>query len=300
MTRVLCVGIAVVDFLFRYPELPTKPGKHIAQSFEAVMGGMAANAAAAAVKLGCEAALMSRVGEDANGGFTLAELMAHGVELSAVEQVLDVPTSLSSVAVGGDGERMLFNHQDRQLLLDAPAPPASAYGRFDALLDDTRWPAAGARGLQLAAERGVPGIADIDHAIEPVWLSTTLGRASHAVFSRDGLAACMGVDGVAAGLAEARRLASGHVAVTLGGDGVVWLEDATSRHLPAFEVRSVDTLGACDVFHGALAVALAERRPWAEALRFASAAAALKCSRPSGRGSFPTRREVERLLGEPR
>jgi sulfofructose kinase len=88
--------------------------------------------------------------------------------------------------------------------------------------------------------------------------------------------------------------------VTLGGDGVVWLEGATSRHLPAFEVRSVDTLGAGDVFHGALAVALAERRPWAEALRFASAAAALKCSRPSGRGSFPTRREVERLLGEPR
>src|SRR3954452_17031840 len=88
-------------------------------------GGMAANAAAAAVKLRCDAALMSRVGEDANGGFTLAELMVHGVELSAVEQVLDVPTSLSSVAVGGDGERMLFNHQDRQLLLDAPAPPAS-------------------------------------------------------------------------------------------------------------------------------------------------------------------------------
>src|SRR3954453_3899231 len=262
MTRVLCVGIAVVDFLFRYPELPTKPGKHIAQSFEAVMGGLAANAAAAAAKLACDAALMSRVGEDANGGFTLAELTWHGIDLSGVEHVLDVPTSLSAVAIGDDGERMLFNHQDRRLLLDAPAPPASGYRYFDALLDDTRWPAAGAQGLQLAAERGVPGIADIDHAIEPEWLSTTLGRASHVVFSRDGLAACLGVDSVAAGLAEARRLAAGRVAVTLGGDGVVWLEDATSRHLPAFEIRSVDTLGAGDVY-GALAVALAERRPWA-------------------------------------
>src|SRR3954469_7380074 len=51
-------------------------------------GGMAANAAATAAKLECEAALMSRVGEDANGGFTRAELMAHGVDLSAVEHVL--------------------------------------------------------------------------------------------------------------------------------------------------------------------------------------------------------------------
>src|SRR3954447_15685262 len=109
MTRVLCVGIAVVDFLFRYPALPTKPGKHIAQSFEAVMGGMAANAAATAAKLECEAALMSRVGEDANGGFTRAELMTHGVDLSAVEHLPEVPTSLSSVAIGDDGERMLFN-----------------------------------------------------------------------------------------------------------------------------------------------------------------------------------------------
>src|SRR4051794_39779238 len=159
MTRVLCVGIAVVDFLFRYPELPAKPGKHIAQSFEAVMGGMAANAAAAAAKLGCDAALLSRVGEDANGGFTLAELTWHSIALPGVEHVRAVPPSLPGVASGDEGARMLFNPQARRLLLDAPAPPASGYRRFDALLDDTRWPAAGAQGLQLAAERGVPGIA---------------------------------------------------------------------------------------------------------------------------------------------
>ena len=71
---------------------------------------MAGNAAVAAAKLGAEAALMSRLGEDANGRFTLDELEWHGVDLSAVEHVLGVPTSLSAVAVGDDGERMLFNH----------------------------------------------------------------------------------------------------------------------------------------------------------------------------------------------
>jgi sulfofructose kinase len=257
---------------------------------------MAANAAIAAARLGGDAALMTRVGEDANGAFALAELEAHGVDLCGAEHVRDVPTSLSAVAVGEDGERLLFNHQDRRLLLDAAAPAEGAFGRFDALLTDTRWPAAGVLGLELAAARGVPGVADIDHAIEGDWVARTLRVASHVVFSSEGLASCLGVDGLEAGIAAARGLAPGRLAVTLGGDGFVWLDGDTLRRVPAFDVRAVDTLGAGDVFHGALTLALAERRAWPEALTFAPAAAAVKCSRPSGRGSFPTREEVERML----
>ena len=296
MTRILCIGIAVVDFVFRYRELPRGPGKHIADDMRPVVGGMAANAAVAAATLGADAALMSRVGEDANGAFALDELAWHGLDLSAVEHVRGVPTSLSGVAVDDGGERMLFNHQDRRLLLDAEAPPASAYRSFDAVLDDTRWPAAGVAGLQLARSRGVPAIADIDHEIEERWLAPTLGSATHLVFSRDGLAAALGVDGIESGLTEARRLASGRIAVTLGAEGLIWLDGTTPRRIPAFRVRAVDTLGAGDVFHGALALALAEGRDWVDGLLFAAAAAAVKCSRPSGRGSFPTRIDVQRLI----
>jgi sulfofructose kinase len=300
MTKILCIGIAVVDFVFRYRELPRGPGKHIAQDMHPVVGGMAANAAVAATRLGADAALMSRVGADPNGTFALAELQWHGLDLRAVEHVRGVPTSLSGVAVDDAGERMLFNHQDRRLLLEAAAPPDQAYGQFDAVLDDTRWPAAGAAGLRLAAARGVPGIADVDHAIEADWLAPTLGSASHVVFSRDGLANCFGIDGLEAGIAEARRLVAGRLAVTLGDQGVVWQDGATLRRVPAFTVKAVDTLGAGDVFHGALTLALGERRPWEMALLFAAAAAAVKCSRPSGRGSFPTRQEVERLMEQGR
>ena len=82
----------------------------------------------------------------------------------------------------------------------------------------------------------------------------------------------------------------------MGGEGVAWLEGATLHRMPAFRVRAIDTLGAGDVFHGALALALGEGSEWEQALQFASAAAAAKCSRPSGRGSFPTRDEVIALM----
>jgi sulfofructose kinase len=58
----------------------------------------------------------------------------------------------------------------------------------------------------------------------------------------------------------------------------------------------VDTLGAGDVWHGAFALALAEGRPEPAAVRFASAAAALKVQRAGGRAGAPTRGELEAFL----
>ena len=66
----------------------------------------------------------------------------------------------------------------------------------------------------------------------------------------------------------------------------------------AFDVDVVDTLGAGDVFHGAFVLALAETRPVPDALRWASAAAALKCTRFGGRAGIPSRAEVDEFLGE--
>ena len=68
------------------------------------------------------------------------------------------------------------------------------------------------------------------------------------------------------------------------------------RHLPAFPVKPVDTLGAGDVFHGALALGLAEGLEIEAALRLAAAAAALKCTRSGGRAGTPSRSEVDAFL----
>jgi sulfofructose kinase len=67
-------------------------------------------------------------------------------------------------------------------------------------------------------------------------------------------------------------------------------------HHPAFRVAVIDTLGAGDVWHGAFALALAERREEAAAVRFASAAAALKVQRFGGRTGTPRRDELDAFL----
>jgi len=74
------------------------------------------------------------------------------------------------------------------------------------------------------------------------------------------------------------------------------LEKGELRRFPAFVVPVVDTLGAGDVWHGAFALALAEGRDEAEAVRFASAAAAIKVQRAGGRSGAPTRVELDEFL----
>jgi sulfofructose kinase len=68
------------------------------------------------------------------------------------------------------------------------------------------------------------------------------------------------------------------------------------KHEPAPAVEAIDTLAAGDTFHGAFALGLAEGWPIAKILPFASAAAAIKCTRFGGRLGAPTRAEVEAFL----
>ena len=77
--------------------------------------------------------------------------------------------------------------------------------------------------------------------------------------------------------------------MTNGPDDVLWLEGRALRRSPVFAVAAVDTLGAGDVFHGAFTLALAEGRDLAGAMRFAAAAAGLKCTRVGGSAGAPTR-----------
>jgi sulfofructose kinase len=86
--------------------------------------------------------------------------------------------------------------------------------------------------------------------------------------------------------------------VTVGESGVLFLEEGRVAAVPAFAVDAVDTLAAGDAWHGAFALALAEGRDERAAIRFASAAAAIKCTRFGGRAGLPSRAEVDAFLRE--
>jgi sulfofructose kinase len=94
-------------------------------------------------------------------------------------------------------------------------------------------------------------------------------------------------------IAAAVRRGCSNVCVTLGADGYSSFQNGKIVHVQGFKVDAVDTTGAGDVFHGAFAAALCLGKDLNGSLKFAAAAAALKCTKPGGRSGIPSRGEVE-------
>jgi sugar/nucleoside kinase (ribokinase family) len=109
------------------------------------------------------------------------------------------------------------------------------------------------------------------------------------------------MEDLAAALRQFGQATNAFLAVTNGPDPVLWRDhDDTMRELPVFQITAIDTLAAGDIFHGAFALALIEGREVESALRFAAAAAGVKCTRFGGSAVAPTRAEAEALLSNAR
>ena len=295
--KVICVGHAALDRVFSVTSWPAGSGKIAAHRFEESGGGMAANAAAAIARLGGEAVFWGPTGEDAIANAIRAQFVADGVDASNLRSFQGCVSSHSAVIVDERGERLVVGLRGSALQAPADWLPLGQVGSAGALLADVRWPDGAGRALQAARAAGIPAILDGEIADREV-LEALARAADHIIFSERGLEAYCGADrdgGLRKALANGARLA----AVTSGEAGVDWIEaDAPRavRRCPAFAVATVDTLAAGDVFHGAYALALAEGLRIGDAMRFAAAASAIKCSRPGGRSGAPRREEVEALL----
>lgn len=288
----MCVGFAAQDFVFGLPSLPTQPIKHRATSFACVGGGNAATAAVAAAGLGARARLSARLGDDTTGDAMLAEFAAHGVDASPSRRFSGCASPLSAILVDAADERMIVSYADPALPAD-PGWLGDLPGDVDAVLGDVRWIEGATHLLGQARRRGLPAILDGDLPGAP---HAALQAANLVAFSAGGLARTTGIESIPEALAAAERLTDATVMATDGPRGVFWREGGGLRRQPAFPVTAVDTLGAGDVFHGALTVGLAEGMTLAQAARFASAAAALKCTRFGGRAGAPERAEVDALM----
>jgi sulfofructose kinase len=295
MARVFCVGHAVQDFVFAVPRLPDGGRKYLAEGFRSVGGGPAATAAVTIAKLGGEASLAARVGDDTIAHAILTELSGYGVDCTWVRRFPGCGSPVSAVMIDARGERMIVNHLDSSMPSSAEWLPAVGSLAVDAVLADVRWPQGAAAMLTQARAAGLPAVLDADLPVPRD--GALLRAASHIAFSREGLLEFAGDDDVERALRRVAADVGTWCCVTLGEEGCWVLERGRLERHAAYRVPAIDTLGAGDVWHGAFTLALAERRGEGAAVAFASAAAALKVRRFGGREGAPARAEVDAFLG---
>jgi len=308
--RVVVIGAVNVDMVITGAPLP-RPGETvIGGTFSLHHGGKGGNQAVAAARAlrggpldGC-VALIAAVGDDSFGREALAALEAEGVNVGSVAARSSVATGVALVAVDARGENQISvaagaNGTLRPSEVEAALRPHLADGvvvlaslelPIDAVLAAayvTR--ESGARFiLNPAPAQNVP-VALLRQA---AFVTPNEGELATLVPDAPG-----GPDAAAHQLSYADREL--RIAVTLGSQGVLAIGPDVDAHLRALEVEAVDTVGAGDAFNGAFAAALAEGRPFVEAVRRGRTAGGLAVTKPGAREGMPTRSEIDRAK-EPR
>lgn len=295
MRRIICVGHAALDRVYRIATFPAKPTKIRALEYIESGGGMAANAAAAIARLGGSVELWSRVGEDDAGVSVRRGLRGAGVDVRYVQAFDEGRTTTSAILVDDEGERLIVGARDVNMPSGTSWLPMERIREAGAVLADLRWMEAARAVLEEARENGVTTVLDVDVGGREA-LGEILPLADYAIFSAASLDEFAAEDALEDRLARVAALGPRHAGVTLGADGYLWREGGKVQRCDGFKVDVVDTTGAGDVFHGAFTLAIAEGKQSADAARFACAAAALKCTRLGARAGQPSRRTVAALM----
>ena len=294
---VICVGgSATIDQIFLVDEVKLPSVKITATDFVETGGGMGANAAVAVQRLGGRAIYWGRVGDDETGDQVIALLKHEGVDVSTLLRLSGFRTKIATILIDKRGERLVVSVQPQGYPPDASWLPVERVGDADAVLADTRWPAGAQRLFDAAAMAGKPSVFDGD-AGEPQQVRETARLATHPFLSQSMLHSLQTGEPEHAlpKLFGGRNVVCG---VTLGAAGVMWFDGERIASAPSPAVKAIDTLAAGDTWHGAFALALAERKELNEAITFATAVAAMKCTRFGGRAGIPKRDQFERWWSE--
>jgi sugar/nucleoside kinase (ribokinase family) len=296
--KILCAGIAVQDIVMRVEHFPGAGAKVAASEFIITGGGCAANAAVTIARLNGHVAFAGPLGggDDHISERILSDLAKEGIDCGGVARVAGGTASVSLILLDMTGEKTIATRRGVNLGDTVPKDPDGLVADADAVLVDNRFPQFVTQVCRAAQKRKIPVVIDLDQATsidDPL-----LALGTHVISSAEALHGTTGVQDYGAGLKKLAEHLSGFVAITDGPHGVYWLDGGNLRHLPAFKVEAIDSLGAGDAFHGAFTLALTEGRALADIMRFASATAALKCTKFGGASGAPTRAEVEAFLAK--
>ena len=280
----------------RVENFPTPGTKVVASDFIITGGGCAANAAVAAARLGGRVGFAGPLGgpDDHVSNRILADLAKEGIDCGGVVRVNGGTASVSLILLDVSGEKTIATRRGVNLGKVLPADAARLVADADAVLVDNRFPDFVTAVCRAAQPRKIPIVIDLDQATKPDDALLKLG--THVVSSAEALHGTTGLSDYGAGLQHLAEHVSGFLAITDGPNGVYWRDKGALRHMPAFKVKAIDSLGAGDAFHAGFTLALAEGRDVEDAMRFASATAALKCTHFGGGAGAATRAEVKEFL----
>ena len=233
-------------------------------------------------------------GDDESGGFQQEEMDREGVDAHWIMAPGCMSQSSFILIDEKSGERTVLWKRDLRIALHPEDLRADWIAGARVLLIDGHDTAASTQAAQWAREAGTLVLGDFDnryHGVEEL-----LEYVDFAITSKDFPARPMGEHNLLKSLpkihAQFKCCLTG---ATLGRLGALLWNGVRFHLCPGFRVRTVDTTGAGDIFHGAFAYGIVRGWPVDEILEFSCAAGGLNCEGHGARGGIATLLEIDRL-----
>jgi sulfofructose kinase len=289
--QAVCVGVVTIDTIALVDKYPSADERVMAQEISRAGGGPAAVAAVALSRLGIKSAIVGTIGDDADGKEVLRIFEKEGVDTSGIS--IGTSATAGSVIVASK-ELSARAISTRQPMVQAPINEAAKK-----LIAQAQWVHVDHVGINRLADLGIsrgngPLISfDAGYGVEtfdPITVDLFVPTDRQMALRYPGI-------DLAVALENDSMKAGNTVVATQGSAGSAGFSPETGLvTAPGFTVDVMSTLGAGDVFHGALVAQLIQGFPLQEAMRRANAVAALSCTGLDGQSKIPTTTELDAYL----
>lgn len=289
--QAVCVGVITIDTIALVDKYPSEDERVLANEISRAGGGPAAVAAVALSRLGVKSAIVGTIGDDADGKEVLRIFAQEGVDTSGIS-IGTTPTAGSVIVASKE-------HSARAISTRQPVTQAPINEAAKKLIANAQWVHVDHVGIKRLDEAGITrgngpqisfdagyGVETFDPIVVDLFVPTDRQMALR--YSGVDLAVALENDSMKAG---------NTVVATQGSAGSAGFSPETGLvSAPGFTVEVTSTLGAGDVFHGALIAQLIQGHSLQEAMRRANAVAALSCRGLDGQSKIPTTTELDAYL----
>lgn len=297
MGKVVVVGSLNMDIVMKIKEMPSTGETVLAKETNYLYGGKGANQAVAAARMGAEVKMVGAVGNDAFGTKLVAQLEKEAIDTSGIIEKQDVPSGMAAVfKLPADNAIVVADGANGKITVEDIKKYKELIQEADCLLVQLETPiAAVKKALQLAKE------ADVYTILNPAPFSEEaeelLAYADLITPNETEFAQLLGCSEIEDSELEQKMIKwteqyDSQLVLTLGKEGVAYIEQGKLVKIPSRQVKAEDTTGAGDTFNGILAQMLSEKAALREAIQIANIGASIAVQKVGAQTGMPTAEEV--------
>jgi sulfofructose kinase len=278
MSQVLCVGVATVDNIVLVENYPTANQRVIALDSSHAVGGPATTAAVTLARLGIKVALVCVIGDDEEGRFIFETLKREGVDTSHVVVDSNVKTARGTIVVSK-------NEQSRAIMV----MPHDQIPKKPIDLSQYQWIHVDQVGMRALKNWGIARGGSAKLSIDIGYATEGLNPADYDLYAPS--------ENITTDTSTAIR-DKNIVVISQGERGSLYSDGLSSGSVPSINSEILSTLGAGDVFHGALVAAQVWNKEISEAVLIANTVAGLSCRGLDGQSRIPSQSELDAFMAK--